>query len=808
MTGGVPPLRGAAVLLAVGAAVAALGLPVRREVLRTTAPHTAEDVERFGGQRTLGQAFFSPEDRLSEIHIALRPPVPTEAFPLIFHLKHGRYAETDIRTVALSPKDLDEEGVLRVRFLPVAESARRSYAFTLEARLAPKRIAVYRQIDGSLYDHGYLYRADTNEDRPGDLEFVLVARQPRLLALWRRHVQPAVAGPEGRPPFRGALATGVTATGLAFALLRVLRTAPPRRRAWVIGGLVLAHLALHAPFVLSFPGVNDEGSYLMDIQNLRQGVWPFRDTLAKGPLFLLLLAPVALFLPHTLFPARFLAAGMSSVEVVLLYFLGRRLGGELAGLLAALLWALSPIALAQTSQLFLQPFSVPFVTLAFITLLGTSKRQISRPCWAGVLLGLAYLVRASSLAFLLPALLLAIVRAGNPRGAVRAGALVLGGFAVTLGLTALLALSLLGTEKTAVMLNLEAFLIGHARGGDGGLFSAAFLPPPEIFERFAAFGATLFRTGLPLLLLWAASVSGRLAGAFRLPPVLGSTLFVGTLLPLLQRVQDMNFTLAGGLAAVGTAQKALMTILVLALAGLLWRPTADNAGSRRTALTELVLVGVSWISLILLYGFFGRFRQQYHAEFLPLYVLGSALFLTPWLPPWVTGSAPPRSRQAVPRTAVSLLLFVTVCALLALSAIPSLRQPHTGSIPHRTARDTGRILRQYSSPGEPVLTAQGLFTFYADRPLLFGASHPGWYLEERVGTVPPELRRLFFPDKEAVRAAVAERVRLVAIDRRTREVYFLYDPAMQELLKERFRLLETVENPYEEHPVEIWIRNP
>ncbi|TSC63371.1 MAG: hypothetical protein G01um1014106_517, partial [Parcubacteria group bacterium Gr01-1014_106] len=132
----------------------------------------------------------------------------------------------------------------------------------------------------------------------------------------------------------------------------------------------------------------------------------------------------------------------------------------------------------------------------------------------------------------------------------------------------------------------------------------------------------------------------------------------------------------------------------------------------------------------------------------------------------------------------------------------------TGSIPHQTAREVATILRAHSALGEEILTAQGLFTFYADRFLPFGASHPGWYLEERVGTVPTELRRLFLPDKEVLRRAMREKpIRLVAIDRRTREVYFNYDPEMQALLKSEYHLLETVPSPYEEDPVEIWIKN-
>lgn len=813
--------------------LAYLATPVTREVLRTTAPHTATDVERLGGELALGQTFVAPVDRLAELHVVLQRPLPADAFPLFFHLRHGRYAARDIRTVVLKASDVDAAGVLRVRFLPVPKSAGRPYVFVLEAPNAKQgALTAFRQIDSSIYEQGYLLFQNTGEVRQGDLEFALFSRQPRITFLRHAYRRPPAEGvPVLLPPFLTQQAfhpalfrsgvVGLLATAGFMIVLTLIRH-PSRRPKLptVIVLLMVGHVLLHAPFLVPYPGVNDEGSYLMDIQNLRAGYWPFRDTLAKGPLFLLLLAPVALFLPHTLLPSRLLVAGVSSLEIPLLYALGRELGGRGAGILAATLWALSPVAIAQTSQLFLQPFSLPLVTGALLVLLrqpkpasaappsrGRLRRTIFSPAVrAGILLALAYLTRTSSLAFVAPALLLCFLRQPRLSSGIRQAGLTLLGMGATLGIIVLLTLPTLGPSRAAVMLNLEAFLIGQVRGAGGTPGAPHLLPPPEILERFTAHGAVLFRTGMPLVLPWLAAVAGYATRLLRLPTAVGGALFFGLALPLLQRVYAANFFLTSDLAHLGPALQLLTTILVLLLGVALWWPLVSHREEPRRALRQWVVVGGAWFALLLMYTFFGRFRQQYHAEFLPSYILGSALLLTPLLRP-VTRAVRGANWRSLLRPLVGLALLVTIATTLTLSFTPNRFQPHTGSIPHQTALDVARVLKAHSAPREEILTAQGLFTFYADRFLPFGASHPGWYLEERAGTVPSDLRRLFLPDKAELRRYVQERpIRLVAIDRRTREVYFSYDPDMQQLLAREFHLLATVENYREERPVEIWKR--
>ena len=832
---GVPPLWIVCALAAASGLTLFLALPVQREVVRTTAPHTPHDVEPFGGLRIIGQAFHAPRDGMSEIQVFLRLPLPREAFPMVLHLRHGRYSVHDVRTVTLTEDDLTSDGRLRARFHPVRKSAGLPYVFMLESLRAPTgSVAAYHQIDGSIYGQGYLFWVHPNLDRPGDLEFALVAREPRGLEAWRRFlsavgtsVTPVGTSVTPQPYRRPALIIGSLIITSIFVFLRWARAASRRQWVSVLAALALAHVLLHLPFLFTYPGVNDEGAYLMDIQNLRVGLWPFRDTLAKGPVFLALLTPIGLLFPPTLTPARLAVVGFSVVELVLLASLARRLAGPAAGILAAALWALSPVVVAQTSQLFIQAFSLPFVTLALLLLVPSrpSEHAVPRPLtvwfprWAGILLALAYLTRASSLAFAVPAVALCTLHGEALRSGTRRAGILLASMLGTLGIAGLLLFPFLGRERTFVFFNLEAFIIGQARSDGGGLINPALLIPREILERVVAYGDMLLRTGLPLLLLWLAFLSSRLLKLVRSRRLLLIFPFLIVVVPLLLRVSRVNYGLLDDTGGIGETFRTFSLLMTLGISALLVWPRgretfrgtdAAAALSARPAAERqaVAIVLLGWLSLLFLYIFFGRFRQPYHAEFLPLYVLGSALFLARELPQFLIRQ-PPRNAPSRPALhgAVASLLFLTTAAFLAVAYVPARRQPHSGSIPPAVARRVGMILRQNSSGGEEILTAQGLFTFYAHRPLPFGASHPGWYLEERVGTVPPELRRLFLPDKDVIRRYVRERpIRLIAIDRRTREVYFAYDPAMSALLADEYELLSTVPNPLEEGPVEIWKR--
>lgn len=822
--------------LAVAAAIIGLGAlwllaPARREVLRTTAPHTAADVERVGGARTVGQSFVAPSDSLAEIELSFRPPVPDDAFPIIVHLRHGRYTTTNLRTVVTEPSDLTADGRLRAHFAPVPKSRGRPYLFIVNAPEAPSRsLAIYQQVDGSIYREGNVLYIDRDEDRSGDLEFALFARAPRGVLLWRHSLSPFLTALWQTPPARRAVGSGLL-TFLAIWIALRLGTAPGSRwtqalrRAWgvirerlppprllgrpavVLGLLVAVNVIQHIPFVLSYPIVNDEGAYLMDLANLRDGYWPFRDTLTKGPLFLAVLAPWVWIFPQSILAARLVAVAASAVEAVLLYHLGWRLWGRGVGLLAATLWTFSPTTIAQTSQLFLQAVSLPLALLGLVILVGPRTSATPplprRALLAGLAFAAAYLARASSLAFLAAALLLAWTEA-RPREALRASLVLLGTVVAALLLTSAVALPVLGGTKTSILLNLEAFTIGAARAARGTAAERALPHPEQLVETSTSLGSSLARSGVPLLALWLAALVESARRLFRLPGPIGLALFTGITVPFLSAYHERGFFLQH-LARFDAPFITLGATLLVAALAASFLFSSRGFPPRREAIRDLFFLGLFWLALAVLYARFGRFRQQYHLEFLPFYVLGGALFVARLLK-----TAQERLRVAGRRAPVFLAAAVSALVVVLFYRGTDLAQqlPHTGSISLRSAREVAAALRQYSRPGEEVFTGQPLFPYLADRPILFGASHPSWYLEERAGTIPATLRRVYFPDRDRVRATVRERIRLAVTDVRTNEVYLRDDPALRQFLEAEFTVAAEVHDPLSKTPIRVWVRRP
>ncbi len=212
----------------------------------------------------------------------------------------------------------------------------------------------------------------------------------------------------------------------------------------------------------------------------------------------------------------------------------------------------------------------------------------------------------------------------------------------------------------------------------------------------------------------------------------------------------------------------------------------------------LLLTGGTWLALVLLYLQFGRFRQHYHVEFLVLYVLAAGFLLAD-----VFEAARSRGTQRV----AAAVLFGALAASILGGYGPALAQAPAGSLDLNAVRETAAVVRRETRPGDAIFTAQPLPVFLAERRLLFGAAHPGWYLEEANGTIPTALRRLYLPDKEVVRQSVRDQlIRVVLIDRRTREVYLQSDPEMQKLLAEHYRLLTTIPNELEDQPIAVFVR--
>jgi 4-amino-4-deoxy-L-arabinose transferase-like glycosyltransferase len=128
---------------------------------------------------------------------------------------------------------------------------------------------------------------------------------------------------------------------------------------------------------------------------------------------------------------RLAVALLGALTIVLVFLLGRRLAGPIAGLVAAALFAIYPVTIFFTGKLMSEPLATLTLTGAVLSFFWAGDRGRHWAAWAvpGVLLGLTAFARPEYLAFVAVFAPLALIRGwrtdGWKRGLVAGGVLAL-----------------------------------------------------------------------------------------------------------------------------------------------------------------------------------------------------------------------------------------------------------------------------------------------------------------------------------------------------------------------------------------------
>ena len=136
-------------------------------------------------------------------------------------------------------------------------------------------------------------------------------------------------------------------------------------------------------------------------------------TAEHGPLYPLVLAGVRELGVNGDTALRSLGALFGGVTVLLVGLIGRRIGGEALGLVAAGIAAVSPLLIAADGALLSETLYTPLIALVLLTALRLAERPTAgRAAAAGVAIGFAALTRSESL-LLLPLLALPLAWRGG-----------------------------------------------------------------------------------------------------------------------------------------------------------------------------------------------------------------------------------------------------------------------------------------------------------------------------------------------------------------------------------------------------------
>jgi 4-amino-4-deoxy-L-arabinose transferase-like glycosyltransferase len=279
----------------------------------------------------------------------------------------------------------------------------------------------------------------------------------------------------------------VTEVGLGDAMRAWARTLPERHGGrglfWALIAVLAVAFLARAVAALNgwdFRNGSDADMYeRLAAQLFREGEWgipgsanPY-DFAPGAPLFAAAIynligdvSPVA---------ARLGLAVAGTVGVLVVYLLGRRLGGPRAGLVAAGLAAVYPQTLFYTSLLSGEPLAILTVAGAVLAFLWACDKGRSPWAWAlpGFLLGLTAFLRPEYLALTALLALLAVVlvgrRAGLWRGAAAGGLMALA-FAVTIA------------PWTTIATNDLGRFVPVSTGGGKALFIGTYLPGDGLHE--------------------------------------------------------------------------------------------------------------------------------------------------------------------------------------------------------------------------------------------------------------------------------------------------------------------------------------
>jgi 4-amino-4-deoxy-L-arabinose transferase-like glycosyltransferase len=166
---------------------------------------------------------------------------------------------------------------------------------------------------------------------------------------------------------------------------------------------------------------------------------------------------------------RLVVALLGALTIVLVFLLGRRLAGPIAGLAGAALFAVYPVTIFFTGKLMSEPLATLTLTGAVLSFFWAGDRGRQWAAWAipGVLLGLTAFARPEYLAFVAVFAPLALVRGartGRWRRGLVAGAVLATAFAVPI------------VPWTLHVSSAEGRFVPISTGGGKALFIGTYLP--------------------------------------------------------------------------------------------------------------------------------------------------------------------------------------------------------------------------------------------------------------------------------------------------------------------------------------------
>lgn len=542
-------------------------------------------------------------------------------------------------------------------------------------------------------------------------------------------------------------------------------------------------LGLHSLLISRLNIVEDESGYMQDAAQVSWHVLPFREFGGtKGPLFLVTLHLWQRAFGSTVESSRMFAVIAHIASIPLIYLFTRNItASRLVGYIASCLWGITPIVVGLTSNVMHIPLELLFILIG-ATLLTQKTTQPTRfIIGSAVMFFVAVLTRATAAAFF--PLFLVLLCLHKPFWKSVSMFCLTGG--ILLLATIAIIYPLYGWPKTAFFFNADAVLIS---GKQRAVYTAQ--------EPTIGIAESMFRAALP---------------AWREGLFLMLTALLMPLLWLSQRVSRILALLLWGILIWSLGSLLLADIdswwpkehfvfqwtvarLTLALSVLGGGIGIWYARRFSRIATSVILILFMWISgFVLFYKGWGRSPTPYYVlESIPAFSIAAAITI------YTLGEKIRQLRQPIH---VWGSIGIGACLLMMIGApYPAMtEQQYRGTISLAAAKELTTHIKSLVPAGEPLFTGQPVFAYLSEHPLYGGYTHPGWYLSERAGYLPAEIRRVFLPDFDTLVQNVQHEVHWIVVDWRTNDIYFNTNTnataPLRTMLETEFTPVVTVKNP-------------
>jgi hypothetical protein len=427
------------------------------------------------------------------------------------------------------------------------------------------------------------------------------------------------------------------------------------------------------------------------------------------------------------------------------------------------------------------PLELLLILIAAARLTSPRPYRHSQAIITATLFFIAILTRATAIAFLPLLLVLLVKKARSWKPIIPFGLVGI----LLVASTVAVIYPVYGWPKTAFFFNADATLIA----GKQGVVYSTLEPAIGIIESQFRAALPAWREGLLIMLL--ALLLPLLYLAQKTKPIFALTAWIAVLAAisgLLFQDIDTWWTKAG-YAAQGWILRLTFGVVVLLGVFTIMRAPKLPAIPNKT-----ILILLTWVSgFILFYKGWGRTPTPYYVlESLPAISIAAALSVID------IGSL---INTLTPRIKIIIKPLLITIGLISL-LIPYqaiIRNQYRGTITVAAAKEITKHINDNVPANEPLFSGQPVFAYLSGRPLYGGYTHPGWYLSERAGYLPAEIRGVFLPEFSQLIEHVQKEVNWIVLDWRTHDIYFNEGTPvtlpLREMLAQDFTVVAVVKNP-------------